>query len=366
MTRVLSLHQRGLATLLLVGITSALHAQNITTFDVPNSTLTHPLGINSNGKITGYFTDTNNVKHAFLRERDGAVITFDIPDAIDSDYCPGYISRTTGTSAVAINPAGQIAGAYTSLDYTPEGTVVGCPRSRGFLRRADGTLTTFDIPFQEGSDESVYWVTPKAINPSGQIAGLYIFSDVPSPTGGFLRQPDGTIITIDVDGYDFHTEATAINPAGQIAGVHVNPSDTTTGFLMQPDGTFTKFGVPGSTYTYPTAINPRGEIAGWYSDASYLDHGFLRLPDGSITTFDVPNASGTVATAMNHKGQITGFYLDASQVYHGFLRQSDGTMTTFDVPNSTYTGPTAINSKGQVTGWYSDASNGVHGFVREK
>src|SRR5207247_9637091 len=37
----------------------------VTTFAVPNASLTYPIGINSSTQITGYFQDTNFVNHGF-------------------------------------------------------------------------------------------------------------------------------------------------------------------------------------------------------------------------------------------------------------------------------------------------------------
>jgi hypothetical protein len=44
------------------------------------------------------------VSHGFLRARDGAITTFDAPDAVTSPY--------QGTAAYSINPGGVITGAY--------------------------------------------------------------------------------------------------------------------------------------------------------------------------------------------------------------------------------------------------------------
>ena len=75
------------------------------------------------------------------------------------------------------------------------------------------TFTTFDVPDSRSTQAF-------AINPAGQITGIY--EDISVGLHGFLRQPDGTIITFDVpgagSGNGLGTFGQAINPAGKIAG----------------------------------------------------------------------------------------------------------------------------------------------------
>jgi hypothetical protein len=171
-----------------------------------------------------------------------------------------------------------------------------------------------------------------------------------------------TFTTFDVLGSIF-TSPTAINPAGQIAGVYGDAGGFH-GFLRKVDGTITTFDAPGSSDTSAASINPDGQITGSYFDANRVFHGFLREPDGSITTFDVPGSRGTFPQSINPAGRITGYYSDANFLDHGFLQKTDGTITTFDVAGSTGTGGGFINPAGQITGVYQ--ANGVsHGFLRK-
>ena len=63
-------------------------------------------------------------RHGFLRARDGAITTFDVPDAVNGTYAGG------------INSAGTIAGNYFDASFF----------DHGFLRASDGTITEFDVP----------------------------------------------------------------------------------------------------------------------------------------------------------------------------------------------------------------------------
>jgi hypothetical protein len=81
----------------------------ITTFDAPGAGTgagqgTLPFAINPAGLITGYYLDTGDVFHGFLRIRNGAIATFDVPGAGTG---PGQ-----GTVALCNNPVDAITGYY--------------------------------------------------------------------------------------------------------------------------------------------------------------------------------------------------------------------------------------------------------------
>jgi hypothetical protein len=168
-----------------------------------------------------------------------------------------------------------------------------------------------------------------------------------------------------------------------IAGIYGGTGFFTTnhGFLREPDGTLITFAPPGSVSGLNNGapllgINPAGDIAGSYYDANLVAHGFLRTHQGTLTVFDAPGAGtgtfqGTFPNGIDPAGDITGSYSDANGLPHGFLRARDGTFTTFDAPGAVnsagcgYPGttPSSINPSGEITGFYSDATCGVHGFL---
>jgi hypothetical protein len=117
------------------------------------------------------------------------------------------------------------------------------------------------------------------------------------------------------------TTPRAINLFGQIAGYYRDTNSVVHGFVRQPNGTVVTFDPSGSTDTEAVSINAEGQITGFYlgSDGTY--HGFVRKRDGTFCTFDAPNSQGTFAQSINFFGQITGYYFDGSS-YHGFLRGS--------------------------------------------
>ena len=123
-----------------------------------------------------------------------------------------------GTGVADINTSGAIVG----TDYATVG-----PQS--FVRTPAGVFTVFTPPGTNGAGSS-----PTGINDSGTIVGNY--TDVNNATHGYLRNPDGTLTTID----DSNTFQRA-NSAG----------------------------------TFITHINASGAIVGYYFDAQGAIHGFL-------------------------------------------------------------------------------------------
>ena len=61
--------------------------------------------INPSGAVTGWYVDSHNVYHGFVRTPGGKITEFDVPGAGTGAW--------QGTQATAINPEGEITGHYT-------------------------------------------------------------------------------------------------------------------------------------------------------------------------------------------------------------------------------------------------------------
>jgi hypothetical protein len=263
------------------------------TIDVPGAQLTWPTAINPGGVIVGWYVDTSSVCHGFQLARDGTFTTFDAP--------PGY--QIFGSTWIyngappSINPAGAIAGTYgvggfdgrhgfvrtkddafTTIDMpgatdftevnaiNPAGVMVGdfCNPStcfHGFLRTPDGTFS--DINANAG--------IAMAINPAGAITGFAY-----DGTGGYVRSPDGSFTTFNPPGSEY-TSPFAINPAGAIAGYYCDAVGCRS-FLRAPNGAITTFDPPGSIFSGAFGINPAGVVTGLFYDTNGAGHGFVYRP----------------------------------------------------------------------------------------
>jgi len=203
-----------------------------------------------------------------------------------------------------MNRAATIAGFYCDAKNV----------YHGFVRAADGTITTFDAP---GAGTGINLGTLAwSINTAGVITGFYRTADAVSH--GFVRAADGAVVSFDATGAGTAagqgTNPVSINAAGAITGSYIDASGVTHGFLRTPNGTNTSFDAPGATATLPNSINAAGLVAGY---CTTVDEGFVR--GAQLVTFHVGGKFGTWATSVGDSGAVTGYYIDDSDVPHGFL-----------------------------------------------
>jgi hypothetical protein len=97
------------------------------------------------------------------------------------------------------------------------------------------------------------------------------------------------------------------------------------GFVRAPDGTIVTFDVPASHSTFAIGIDRDGTVSGFYNynDKKKRNHGFLREVDGTIKQFDPPGAINTVASAASSNGMITGDYSNGT-ASHAYPRSGKG------------------------------------------
>jgi hypothetical protein len=301
----------------------------ITVFDDPNAGTdsgqgTRAYSINPKGAITGYYTDSSGVDHGYVRDTQGKITNFDAPDA-----GTGSGQGTFPWGDGMINPSGAITGWYadsnnaahgfvrapdgkiTEFDVPGDsggtvpygginaaGTTTGyyCDQTNcyGFLRSTDGTFTKFHVlgAVSTGAE---------SINAVGATTGWW--QDVNSAYHGFVRTPHGKITKFDPSGAGKGsgqgTVPWAINDAGVISGQYQDTSGVYYGFLRAPDGKITKYDLPGAGTgsgqgTQPSVINNNGAITGDYIDAGGVYHGFLAQGFSDLEYSDMlPEASGT-------------------------------------------------------------------------
>ena len=247
-----------------------------TTFDVPGAGGygTQPIALNLEGAIVGYYTDSNYSFRAFLRSPDGKFTTWIGPDACTGNGSEGCY----GTAAFNANVFGLILGGFEDNS----GNFVG----HGLIRRPDGTFKTFDAP---GAGTGSYQGTgcpgcASGVNQWGAIAGTYI--DANSVQHGFLRSPNGNFATFDAPGAGTGSYEgtgcssdcpTSLNDSGAVMGTYIDSNFVYHGYLRSPDGSIVTVDPSGSIFTWSSDINDLGSITGYYVDANGVYHGFLTI-----------------------------------------------------------------------------------------
>lgn len=324
---------------------------HIVTFDIPHAGKgyfqgTIPVINNTAGAITGYYVDSQNASHGFLRATDGSITTFDPPGA-------GKGSNQ-GTFPQGLNNHGTITGYYTDSENV----------SHGFVRATDGSFTTYDAP--GAGPQAGEGTFGENINNAGTISGDY--EDFRYEYHGFVRSADGTFTTFDAPGaVDTYVLFTGMTEEGAITGFLYDQYGTH-GYLRSPQGAITRIDIYESIATLCEGITTNETIAGFDQDRDYVYHGFLRGRYGVVISLDDPLAGsgayqGTVGYDVNPGETSTGIYTDPINVVHGFVRTRQGVFTTIDPSGSTGTFPQAINAAGAIPGFYYDANNSAHGFV---
>lgn len=334
------------------------------------------IAIDAAGDIAGLYLDSNGATHGFERAASGAITNFDATGA--------GTASTQGTFALSMDPGGN----YITGMFADSGNSY-----HGYVRAANGTITEFDV---SGAGTGGHRGTiPLSINSGGIIAGIYTTGTYQNGTTfyhGFMRAANGTITTFDAPGAGTNTAQgtapSAINASGTITGTYADSSGAEHGFIRDTSGTFTSFDAPGagtsgngiglkSEGTIPVSIDSAGDISGVYTDVSNQHHGFVRAASGTFTTFDAPGVGaptlamlqGTIPFAIDPGGNyVVGLYADANGVFHGFERNASGTIASFDAPSAGTagnqgTGGLGINANGDIAGAYFDGNTVLHGFV---
>ena len=114
--------------------------------------------------LRGYYTDNFVLAHGFIRNKDGVITSFDVPNGV------------YGAFAIGINGSGAVTGYYVDENGA----------QRGFVRDKAGVVTTF-VPAEDASS-----TVPVSINSSGVVTGYYIDSSE-FIAHGFIRSSDGVV-----------------------------------------------------------------------------------------------------------------------------------------------------------------------------
>jgi len=252
----------------------------ITTFDIPRVQVGANQGpggsanINDAGEIAGYYVDGNNVNHGFVRYPDGKIKTFDVQVASTlANFAPqgtvvalesglnavgaitgwyfdsgqavhGYVRAPDGSITLFDNldaGTGAFQGTYGG-SINAEGAITGGALDgnyvyHGFIRYPSGGMETFEAPLAGDTMGSFQGTFGVGINQGGTITA-YV-TDTYNVTHGAVRDARGNFTTFDAKGA----------------------------------GTGTGQG------TTPQGINAAGAIPGYYTDQNNVNHGFLRLAD---------------------------------------------------------------------------------------
>jgi hypothetical protein len=272
----------------------------------PGAQSTYIVGINNRGEMVGQWWDDDGNTHILLTTDNATYQTLDIAGINGWQMAHG------------INDKGQISG-----DIGRGGLI------ESFVLEPDDTLTTFVYEDSRA--------TPGfKINDTGQSVGRYV--DVNGVSHGFVKDADGSLESFDVPDANSITWALGINNSGDVVGFHDTADGSQLqGFLRTADGTFETIIPPNTRLTRAYDINDAGVIVGEFWSGQMGDvmrsmehlassnsgrvrvyQGFVRTPDGTYKSFSIPQAQSTSAWGINDSGAIVGVWVDADGFTHGY------------------------------------------------
>jgi len=204
--------------------------------------------INNLDQIAGSYSDAQGGLHGFIYCH-GKVTTLDYPGK-------------QPTEAYGINDLEQVIGVY----YGAAGD------THGFVLE-NGAYQASDLP---GS----FSTTPLSINDLGEVVGL-VQNVSSEPIGhGYVKRLDGTITTYDAPGAPAASSyLVSINNLGQTLGGYVDAAGTTHNFLLT-GGKLAPVDIQAGASVTAQTINDLGQIVGYFPDAAGVNHGFIAVPDG--------------------------------------------------------------------------------------
>ncbi|MDR3774732.1 MAG: Ig-like domain-containing protein, partial [Terracidiphilus sp.] len=193
---------------------------------------TYPDAIDAAGDVSGSFTDANNVVHGFVRSASGTIVTYDAPGS-------GVTSALRGGTGRRLNSRFSQLGKGYGLSSKSRRANSPLNKLRSLLSKvgavkAEGTgLLNGNGPNPSGTG-SIGNFLLNTVNASGEIVGLvtdgdYVFH-------GYLRAADGTITTVDDPNAGTAAEqgtgGLAINASGVIAGTYADTNSVLHGFIF--------------------------------------------------------------------------------------------------------------------------------------
>jgi uncharacterized membrane protein len=259
------------------------------------------------------------------------------------------VPGATDTVHVGLNDRRQTVGVYVDEDGAPH----------GFVHDGHGRFRTITVP-------GAPYAVPRDINDRGQIVGTYPGEGAaPGPDGVPPRDSQhaflwdrGRVTIVDPPDTGYYPNAYKINDRGQIVGSRFLADGTQLGYLRQPDGTYVTLDPPGGAESKGLGLSDRGQVVGAYLDDGVVPgpdglvppgtiHAF-RWDDGRYTRLDAPRARSTAAHGIDNGGRIVGEVKDAAGQIRGFVR-SRGRYTLVDGPGDrSDTIAVDVNNRGDV------------------
>ncbi|MBI4903033.1 MAG: hypothetical protein HY820_05315, partial [Acidobacteria bacterium] len=226
----------------------------VTNFTIPQATTLVPFGINSSGRVAGYFTDSQQKRHAFIREPAGTITVFDVPNAVS-------------TQLNAINDSGLIVGSYK--DSTGAIYPIQLTNPPNFTAIDDNGLEN-----------------PTGISTGGNIGGTFHAANL-------VRTPNGPAGLYNCIQQGGTSSMASINDNFDVTSYCATNSFSSVRFFQAPNGRRLFFPTPFQSPFGPIGnINSSGAFPVAYNLQNYVLTPCITTP--TTTSFHLPSTGGTI------------------------------------------------------------------------
>ena len=254
------------------------------TIEVPGVDFLEVAASNDFGDYAGNTRSSDGEKTIGFTLIDGVFKTYDFPGSLKTNF-------------YALDNAGKAAGHYKGADGLYHGVIV-----------EDGELTQYDFP--NAVQTFIYGISDETGALSGNIVD----------ESGVTRAFSGEL-TITFPGA-VKTYGDFVNAAGVVVGSYVDTDGRPHGFMRNPDGSFITINVPETPelrFIFVNAINDVGVIVFRAMAVDDIQRSYILLPDGTLQELRVPDSVNTVVRNINQDGSIIGYYDSTEDRRLGFI-----------------------------------------------
>lgn len=310
---------------------------------------TSPAAINASGEIAGTYVDSNNNRHGFVLSTSGTYTSFDPPGSTTSTGSGGGMS---GTGVTGIDTAGDVVGGYTDSNLVRHGyirsaagaiTTFDVPGAN--TTSASGSLGgTYPIGIDPGGN---YLVGIYADSNGLDHGFAYLQPLTGSGTFTSITAPNaGTTATPPVSG----TGAAGVNASGEVVGGYLDSNDVGHGFVVtlaaQTTVATPTFAPPAGTYTSAQTVTISDATSG--ATIYYTTDGTPPTTSSSIYSSPIAVSSSktieAIATASGYSQSAVGI---AAYIINGI---PVAPTPTLNPPGGTYTSAQTVTISDSLPG----------------
>lgn len=302
---------------------SATNTFTVSTFDPPGSTTitgndlsgTFATSIDAAGDVVGTYTDSNGLRHGFIRSASGTITTFDAPGATTTSQS-GLIG---GTFPTQIDSTGSfIVGGYSDSSGLGHSFVYYLPLT------GSGSFTTFTPPDETTSTTLPIQGGALCVNASGTVVGLYLDSNevahgfeytptaTPTPTlspnqGTYSSEQSVTISDADSAAVIYYTtdgSTPTVSSTIYTEPITVSSNETINAIALDSGSGYIESEVATATYTItqPAPVPTFSPAAGTYTSSQTVT---ISDSTSGATIYYTTNGATPTTSSTVYSGPIT-------------------------------------------------------------